>query len=228
VIDGTSVSDVVLASAAMDIDGHRVPVGPHLDFADEVFAARSDAPGRSTALRDVPHPMRASDAVDWNATAKRYADLVYSIPLKYRLHGHDAAEVFQNTWLVALSRERAPEDDGMAPWLAAIASLQSLSLLQKRRMSPLAPDEADVIEDVHERQPSDALVDAEEEQALRDALAELSERDRILITCLYLTDSPMKYTEISQRLGLAIGSIGALKQRAIDRLYKRLRRPAVA
>ena len=52
-----------------------------------------------------------------------------------------------------------------------------------------------MIEDVRKRQPSDALVDAEEEQALRDALSELSERDRILITCLYLTDRPMTYIE---------------------------------
>ncbi len=195
--------------------------------AEELDAPAAARPRTSTQF-DVEHPMRPGWAVDWNAAAKRYADLVYSIPLKYRLHANDAAEVFQNTWLVALSREKAPQDDGMAPWLAAIASLQSLNLLQKRRMSPLEPDEADVIEDVRERQPADALVDAEEEQALRDALAELSERDRILITCLYLIDRPMKYTEISERLGLAIGSIGALKQRAIDRLYKRLRRLAVA
>jgi RNA polymerase sigma factor (sigma-70 family) len=212
----------------MDIDGDRRPAGSRLRCADAVFASSSDGPGRPGASFDVPHPMRPADEVDWNAAANRYADLVYSIPLKYRLQGHDAAEVFQNTWLVALSREQAPHDDGMAPWLAAIASLQSLNLLQKRRMSPLPPDEADGIEDASERQPADALVDAEQEQALREALAELSERDRILITCLYLTDRPMKYTEISQRLGLAIGSIGALKQRAIDRLYKRLRRLAVA
>jgi RNA polymerase sigma factor (sigma-70 family) len=212
----------------MDIDGDRRQAGPRFDCADEAVAATLDGPGRASASFAVEHPMRPADAVDWNAVAKRYADLVYSIALKYRLDGHDAAEVFQNTWLVALSRENVPHDDGMAPWLAAIASLQSLNLLQKRRMSPLAQDEADVIEDVHERQPSDALADAEEEQALRDALAELSERDRILITCLYLTDRPMSYLEISRRLGLAIGSIGALKQRAIDRLYKRLRRLAVA
>jgi RNA polymerase sigma factor (sigma-70 family) len=172
--------------------------------------------------------MRPAGAVDWAAAANRYADLVYSIPLKYRLHAHDAAEVFQNTWAVALSRGEAPEDDGMAPWLAAIASLQSLNLLQKRRASPLSQDDVDVIEDEFERAPPDVLADAEEEQALRDALADLTERDRVLLTCLYLSDRPMKYTEISKLLGLSIGSIGALKQRAIDRLYKRLRHLAVA
>jgi RNA polymerase sigma factor (sigma-70 family) len=212
----------------MHTDGDVRPAGAPLVFGDEGFDATSNVPAAPSTPFEVVHPMRRADEVDWNATAKRYADLVYSIPLKFHLHGHDAAEVFQNTWLVALSRGEAPEDDGMPAWLAAIASLQSLNLIQKRRMSPLAQDEADVIEDAQERQPAEAMVDAEEEQALRDALAELSERDRVLITCLYLTDRPLKYVEISQRLGLAIGSIGALKQRAIDRLYKRLRHLAVA
>jgi len=172
--------------------------------------------------------MRPCGSVDWTAIAKRYADLVYSIPIKYRLQTHDAAEVFQNTWMVAISRGEAPHDEGMAPWLAAIASLQAKSLLQKKRMTALSHEDARDVVDDDEPTPPELLSDIEEEQALREAMSELSERDRVLIRCLFLAEEPMSYREISQRLGLAIGSIGALKQRAIDRLHKRLCRVAVA
>src|SRR5258706_546659 len=84
------------------------------------------------------------------------------------------------------------------------AALQARSLIQKRRMAALTPDDADAVEDRDERPPPRILEDAEEEQELRAALADLSERDRELITCLYLGERPMKYTEISRRLGLSI------------------------
>ncbi len=170
--------------------------------------------------------MRPSCDVNWVAIAERYKDLVYSIPLKWGLSSHDASEVFQNTWTIALSREKAPEDAGMPPWLAAIATLQTRTLIRKRRLPSLSSEDEERVEDDGAPDPADALAEAEEEQAVRDALADLPERDRQLITCLYLCQPPMTYTEVSSRLGLAIGSIGPLRQRAIDRLHERLRRLA--
>jgi RNA polymerase sigma factor (sigma-70 family) len=170
--------------------------------------------------------MRPSDAVDWAAVTRRYADLVYSIPMKFGLTSHDCAEVFQNTWLVALGKTEAPLDDGMAPWLASIASWQTRDFLRKRRHQSLSEETARALVDEDQRQAVDAVAEAEEEQAVRDAMERMPERDREILRDLYLSGDPVPYAEIAQRLGLATGSIGMLRQRAIKRLEKSLQRLA--
>jgi RNA polymerase sigma factor (sigma-70 family) len=175
------------------------------------------------------YPMRSPDVVDWKAVADRYANLVYSIPIKHRLASHDAAEVFQNTWMVALSKSEAPEDDGMAPWLAAIAFLQTKDLLRRNgRVNRLEDDAVAQLEDVDGSSPEDLLEEAEEEQALREALAELPSRDRFIIQSIYLSDEPVPHAQIAQSLGIKPGSVSVLKQRAVDKLYESLREFAPA
>jgi len=57
----------------------------------------------------------------------------------------------------------------------------------------------------------------ERSQALRDALLELSPARRELLTLL-LADPPLSYDEISNRLGIPIGSIGPTRARALEQL----------
>ncbi len=172
------------------------------------------------------YPMRPAALVDWDAVSKRYADLVYSVAIKFRLSEHDAAEVFQNTWIVALGKANAPEDSGMAPWLASIACWQARHLLRKRRSSRIEDDAYADVADPDEPQPHEVIAAGEAEQGVRDALAELPPRDRALIQALYLSDTPVPYADIAARLGLAIGSIGMLRQRALDRLHDAMTRRA--
>jgi RNA polymerase sigma factor (sigma-70 family) len=170
------------------------------------------------------YPMRSPDAVDWKALAARYANLVYSIPLKHRLGSHDAAEVFQNTWMVALSKAEVPEDAGMAPWLAAIACFQTKALLRrKRRFDRLDDDAVALLPDVDGSSRADPLVEAEEEQALREALDGLSWQDRFIIQSIYLSDKPVPHAQIAQSLGIKPNSVSVRKQRAVEKLYASLR-----
>ena len=61
------------------------------------------------------------------------------------------------------------------------------------------------------------LVAIEERQALRDGLAELPSGRRELLLIL-LTDPPIPYADISERLGIPVGSIGPTRARALDQL----------
>jgi RNA polymerase sigma factor (sigma-70 family) len=166
-------------------------------------------------------PMRPAASVDWDSVTERYADLVFSIPLKCGLSRHDASEVFQNTWLVALAKDEAPEEAGMAPWLASIASWQTRHLRRSRRTDALAETAAAALEDDRQT-PVDVLAESEEEQAVRDALAALGPRDRALLQSLYLAETPLSYAETARRLGVAAGSLATLRQRAMKRMRKAL------
>ena len=61
------------------------------------------------------------------------------------------------------------------------------------------------------------LVALEERQALRDGLAELPAGRRELLQLL-LADPPIPYAEISERLGIPVGSIGPTRARALEQL----------
>ena len=65
----------------------------------------------------------------------------------------------------------------------------------------------------------DDLVALERRQALREALAELPGARRELLLLL-LADPPVGYAEISERLGIPVGSIGPTRARAFDQLRK--------
>src|SRR6266581_4485260 len=65
--------------------------------------------------------------------------------------------------------------------------------------------------------PDANLLHAELHQVLRDGIAELPARDQSLLR-LRATDPPRPYHEISQLLGMPIGSIGPTLQRCLARL----------
>jgi RNA polymerase sigma factor (sigma-70 family) len=65
--------------------------------------------------------------------------------------------------------------------------------------------------------PDTDILRAELHQALRDGFADLPERDQALLK-LRAADPPKSYEEISELLGMPIGSIGPTLRRSLDRL----------
>lgn len=66
------------------------------------------------------------------------------------------------------------------------------------------------------------LRQAEEEQALRQALSDLPPRCQQLIKMLFFEEPTRPYQELAAELGLSTGSIGFIRQRCLQRLRKRL------
>jgi RNA polymerase sigma factor (sigma-70 family) len=62
----------------------------------------------------------------------------------------------------------------------------------------------------------------QEEQMLREAIAELAPKCRRLIELLFFETPSRPYREVASELGLAVGSIGFTRQKCIDRLRRRL------
>jgi RNA polymerase sigma factor (sigma-70 family) len=66
------------------------------------------------------------------------------------------------------------------------------------------------------------LREAEDEQSLRQAMAELSPRCRELVHMLFYDEPARPYQEIAQALGIAVGSIGFIRQRCLEKLRRHL------
>ena len=103
---------------------------------------------------------------------------------------------------------------GRGDWEATAQSLRRAALAVARADSPQLF--GDFIRQLTEDLDA-ALLRDERRTALLSAFAELSDRDRELLTLL-VTDPPIPYADISSRLGMPIGSIGPTRARVLAKL----------
>lgn len=204
-------------------DGSEVP-------AVERGATPSDASPKdattSAATGDDAEP--AGDApADWELLHRRFGGVVYSVPRRFGLSAEDCDDVYQATWLTAVSRSTAPTADGDAAvvrWLAAIAAWETRNLLRRRRMVVSEPELLEGIAADSQDIPERLALLVEQHRLVEAALAALPARDREILRDLFLSDEPLSYEEVARRLDLAIGSVGPLRLRAIERLRTELTR----
>jgi RNA polymerase sigma factor (sigma-70 family) len=137
----------------------------------------------------------------------------------FRLVESDAADVFQATWLRLVEHiDRLQNPDRVASWLAVTARHECLRVLAARKRIVLVHDEAALGEGaVHLPELDERLLAEERAQAVREALGRLPRRWQRLLELL-MADPPVSYAEISDQLGLPVGSIGPTRGRCLARL----------
>lgn len=169
------------------------------------------------------------DAAAWKALVEGLSPLVWSVVRAHRLSDADGHEVYQTVWFrFAQHLGRIREPDKAGSWLASTARNECLKVI--RGLTRLLPtDDPQVLDRVSEdRTPEQFLIDAEEQAAeaerirlLWQELEELGDRCRQLLRVL-MASPPPSYVEVSVALGIAVGSIGPLRQRCLRRLRARL------
>jgi RNA polymerase sigma factor (sigma-70 family) len=159
----------------------------------------------------------------WSLLIEKYKALIYSIPVKYGLPPDEAADVFQSTCIELLTRLPQLREPGALPkWLMQVAhhqcyrwKRQSQRVVSRDAQPDLPEPETPAIAETLVRQ-------TQEEQMLREAMAELTPKCRQLIELLFFETPSRPYREVASELGLAVGSIGFTRQKCINRLRRRL------
>ena len=153
-------------------------------------------------------------SVDWAAIYESsYAELVRYLHRKV-WDAERAQDLAQETFVRALDQQ--PENP--RAWLFRVASNlasdEARAMIRRRTHLTLLKNEA-----VPHAQPEApaSLEQSRREQAVRQALDELSERDREV---LLLWDAGFDYREIAAQTGLAQGAIGTTLARARQRLVE--------
>jgi RNA polymerase sigma factor (sigma-70 family) len=155
----------------------------------------------------------------WERLVDQYARLVWAITRDFKLVESDAADVFQATWLRLLEHiHRLEYPARVGSWLAVTARHECLRSIAARKRIVLIHDDA-ALSGVAANEPGldERLLADERAQALREAVTCLPLRWQRLIELL-MADPPTSYAEISDQLGLPVGSIGPTRGRCLERL----------
>ena len=190
------------------------PRGPHPGWDDERLV--------SACLKD--------DERAWGALVDKYKNLIYAIALRYGVPPSDAADVFQAVWVDAYSQLAKLRNKGsVRPWLSSVTRNKCYHWKQKERRlaSRLAPNSDQLEGDPRLAVDPVAIEDLERDQLVRDAITSLPPRCQELVRLLFSQDPPVPYREVAERLGLAIGSIGFIRGRCLQKLQRALERLGV-
>lgn len=194
--------------------GSSVVLRKPMEFADILAAV-----GELLAAIDAEAETQQAESgteVDLAALYDQVSRVLHAIPQRrYGLDFDDADELVQEAWALFLEKRQSVRSP--APWLAGTVVNLSRQAIQRRVRHaelPIDASEEDESSLASEVSTSSAL----EGLIVRQALARVDERSRRL--CILIGMDGRSYEEVSDILGLPIGSVGPLYIRAKNKLRK--------
>ena len=169
------------------------------------------------------------DQEAWSALIDKYKNLIYSIPIKLGMY-QDAGDIFQSVCVDLLSElPRLREHRALPKWLMQTCYHKCLHYQRAAdRLVELAPEgtDSDAASPASSADdlPEHMLVQLEQEQILRDAISQLPEKCERMVRLLFFEMPPRPYESVAEELGMATGSIGAIRGRCLAYLRKQLQK----
>jgi RNA polymerase sigma factor (sigma-70 family) len=186
------------------------------EIASRVAATRTDT--------ELVHDCLDGREEAWAELIDKYKNLIFSVPIKYGFPREAAADIFQEVCLELLTQlKNLREPQALAKWLLMVTAHKCFHT--KRRGQRMVAMDFPALEVHAPALPPEALAivaEAEEEQMLREAMGEISERCQRLVKMLFFEHPPRPYRDVAQSLGIATGSIGFIRQRCLESLRKRI------
>ena len=170
----------------------------------------------------------------WAEMVRRFANLIYSTILRTDLPTEEVEEAFQAS-IVAIHQQLPGLRDShrLVPWIIGISYRQAINRIRARRResvsaishamleaSGLVPELADL--------PDGQRLRLERSHQVQVALDRLPDRCRSLLHSLFFEDPPPEYSEIAERDGIPIGSIGPTRARCLDKMRQILERSGLS
>jgi RNA polymerase sigma factor (sigma-70 family) len=159
----------------------------------------------------------------WRALIFKYKNLIFSIPVKYGFSVDDATDIFQAVCLDLLSElPKLRKVKALPKWIMQITAHKCFHRKQQQQRTEVMDPAAKEFEKSTPSRAEAVFREAEDEQSLRQAMAELPPRCRELVHMLFYEEPVRPYQEIAATLGVAVGSIGFIRQRCLEKLRQRL------
>lgn len=171
---------------------------------------------------------RKGDEAAWEALVNRYQRLIYTIPRRAGLDEDQSAEVFQDVFATLLRKlDEIEQPERLQAWIVTTARRLTWRFIKSEK-SPAGTfgygheGEADEAAQVPDDAPlpDEVLLQIEEQQKVRRAVAALDERCRTLIQMLFYQAVSPSYAEIAAALGTTEGSIGPTRARCLQKMLR--------
>lgn len=167
------------------------------------------------------------DVSAFEALYDRHASTIYALLLRILCNADDAQEVLQETFVKAWSSAKmfdAVRGSEIA-WLISIARSRGIDRLRSRKIRGEREDEAgreiSIRSSFADRNTgADHAIQSQERVAVRGALSELPEAQRIALELAYFEG--LSQSEIAARLGEPLGTIKTRMQLGMRKLRDRL------
>lgn len=177
-------------------------------------------------LESVIARAQGRDAEALGEIYRRYARRVFGL-CRYMLDSREGAEDATSDVFLKLQRSIGSYD-GATPfprWLLRVAGNQCIDVLRRRKRGRQlfveVEEEATVLEAPgSEPSPLGAVISAEENERVRDAIARLPQNYRVALVLRYYSE--LTYDEIAQQLGVQKNYVAALIFRAKRELRQKL------
>lgn len=172
----------------------------------------------------------AGDSAAWESLVLRYQRLIYSVPLRAGFSPVDAADIFQSVCLTLLKKLPTLRDRSrVSSWLITTTTRECWRVAEKRRRETQpsiygGEYDRDILNNLESSEPlaEQRRISLERQQAVREAVAALNERCRLLISMLFLGKEELSYAEIARRAGIPQNSLGPNRARCLQRLRRLL------
>jgi RNA polymerase sigma factor (sigma-70 family) len=143
--------------------------------------------------------------------------------MKYGFSADDSTDIFQMVCLDLLSElPKLRNAKALPKWIMQVTAHKCFHRKQQQQRTDVLDPASKEFEVTVPARAEDILREAGDEQSLRQAIAELSPRCRELVQMLFYDEPARPYQEIAKTLGIAVGSIGFVRQRCLEKLHKRL------
>lgn len=165
---------------------------------------------------------REGNAEAWNALLEKYKRLIYAIPFRYGATAADADDIFQAVCMELYEElPRLRRTEALRSWLSTVTSRESLRWKQRRKRRG-EEDWENAPEPAADASIAPDLEELERGQLVHNAIALLPDRCQRMVRMLFFEDPPRAYEAVAAELGLAIGSIGFIRGRCLNKLQKAL------
>ncbi len=159
----------------------------------------------------------AGDATAWRALVEMHSGLVWSIIRGMGIYNADGSDVFQSVFVRLAERLHQIDDAERLPgWLATTTKREIYDLARSKHRRT-EPTEAIAEEPSNDPGPDREVIDAETRKQVLAALARLPAEAQQLLRMVVMRDD-LSYAEISEALGIPVGSIGPKRARCLEKL----------
>jgi RNA polymerase sigma factor (sigma-70 family) len=157
---------------------------------------------------------RVGDQGAWEALVERFSRYVHAIATQaYRLSETDAEDVFQEVFARTYEHlDRLRDDGAIRPWLGQLT--RRLAIDRLRAGAREMPEEETV--EVIDTRASDEVARIEQALSVHQAMTALSDDCQEVLDRFFARDE--SYTDISQALGIPMGTVASRISRCLTRL----------